>query len=263
MLQAFIFTVLILLTSPARSEKFGDWNTGFGQGIAEYSIEKTDGDRMYISCGDKTSGPAVNIDLTLNGLDFPNNKSSKFIDFRVGENSGSLTFGEDGKLNTSCTACLSNYELFWRALRSGNTIEFETRDGAKTEFSLKGSTKAIPQEQCVTQIELEISEIVAAKKAKKTLQKTVAMEGSNNANIAEKTSGTCDIEDWKFSEKADKIYLNGTTTCQNGKMIFRLYDGVSGDFIGGDTAYIDGFVFQSFIDGVVPQTLKIKYVIEE
>lgn len=93
-------------------------------------------------------------------------------------------------------------------------------------------------------------------------EKTVAATANKSANTAEKTSGVCDIEDWKFSEKADKIYLNGTTTCSTGKLIFRLYDGQTGDFIGSNTTYIEGFVFQSFTDGDVPETLNIKYVIE-
>lgn len=121
-----------------------------GQGISEFWTENTNGDKLYISCGEKSLGPPVDVIIILGDLDFPNEKSGLFVGFRVGQNEGSLTFNDNGKLNTFCTSCISNFELFWRALRSGNAIEFSTPDGMKTTFSLNGSTKAIPQQQCVT-----------------------------------------------------------------------------------------------------------------
>jgi hypothetical protein len=255
-----VIVFLTLLLDPVRSETFGDWNTGYGQGVAEYWIEKANGDKLMIDCGEPPYGPSVDVRIRSGADDFNDGKENSSITFRVGNREGSLISDKDGRLNTSCTACISNYELFWQVLRSGAAIEFERPDGRQVEFLLRGSTKAFPEKQCVSQVELEM---LSAQNSAKKLAKPSVAKSAGSPDLAEKTSGSCAIEDWKYAEKANNIYLNGTTTCPSGKLIYRLYDGQSGAFIGSNVTFIEGYAFQSYTDGVTPKSVRIKYVIEE
>ena len=78
--------------------------------------------------------------------------------------------------------------------------------------------------------------------------------------------GACEIEDWRYVAKSgDKLMLEGVTTCDEGRIIFRLYDG-DGDaakFLGTDDTYIEGHVFKTYASDIPPpRTLSIKYSIE-
>jgi hypothetical protein len=200
---------------PACAETFGDWNAGGGQGVSEYWTKKTNGDGLQIDCGEKPYGPAADLRITVGGRDFNDGKTNRFIKFRAGGREGSPTYNEDGRLNTFCTACVSNYTFFWQALRSGKSVVFEAPDGRRAEFSLRGSTMALPEAKCVTEVELQM---LSARAAREAAKKTVAAKPARNsvdANVAEKASGSCSIEDWKYADKADSIYLNGSTTCES------------------------------------------------
>jgi hypothetical protein len=256
----FAVVSLLQLALPAFAGSTGDWNSGGGQGMSEFWTEKANGDKLIIDCGESPNGPPVGIRITASGRDFNDGRTNRFINFQVGNRKGSLTYKEDGRLATVCVVCVANYGYFWQLARSGKSVVFEAPDGRRVEFSLEGSAKALPKRPCLTEVELEILS------ARKSSQKKNASEQSEkviNYGIAERTSGSCAIEDWTYAEKADSIYLNGTATCSSGRLIYRLYDGRTGEFIASDTTYIRGFTFQSYTDGRVPEKLKIKYVIEE
>jgi hypothetical protein len=74
----------------------------------------------------------------------------------------------------------------------------------------------------------------------------------------------CVIEDWRIKTRGVYYWLNGTTSCERGKLSFSMYDGDSGDFLESSFHYFDGFVFDATTDlTTVPKNLKLKYVIEE
>jgi hypothetical protein len=85
---------------------------------------------------------------------------------------------------------------------------------------------------------------------------------ATNAALNNNANGGCAIEDWSFTDKADNIYINGTATCEKGKLTYRLYDGKTHKFIASDFTYIEGFAFQSYTDGVSPKNMEIKYTID-
>jgi hypothetical protein len=87
-----------------------------------------------------------------------------------------------------------------------------------------------------------------------TLDRTMPVTGDSKDG--------CKIEDWSYTEKADNIYINGSTSCEKGKLTYRLYDGKTHKFIASNFTYIEGFAFQSYTDGVVPSSLEIKYTID-
>ena len=120
----------------ANAETIGDWNTGWGQGVAEYWTSNSNGDRLGIDCGDRPMGPAVDVRISVNGQDIQDDKSNRFVGFRIGAREGSLTYNESGRLNTFCVACISNYELFWQMLKNGKSVVFQLSNGRNAEFSL-------------------------------------------------------------------------------------------------------------------------------
>ena len=79
--------------------------------------------------------------------------------------------------------------------------------------------------------------------------------------------GTCEIEDWKhtYTGMMEALVIDGVTTCDSGEIRLRLYDG-EGDaqeFVGVETAYIDGHIFKAMLLQVEkPKALSIKYSIE-
>ena len=121
----------------ANAETIGDWNTGWGQGVAEYWTSNSNGDRLGIDCGDRPMGPAVDVRISVNGQDIQDDKSNRFVGFRIGAREGSLTYNESGRLNTFCVACISNYELFWQMLKNGKSVVFQLSNGRNAEFSLR------------------------------------------------------------------------------------------------------------------------------
>ena len=78
------------------------------------------------------------------------------------------------------------------------------------------------------------------------------------------SAGACQIEDWSWSySRALILTLEGTTTCETGKIIIRAYD-ESGEFVGTGTDYFEGYAFRAYIDDVprAPQSLAIKHTIK-
>ena len=76
--------------------------------------------------------------------------------------------------------------------------------------------------------------------------------------------GKCEIEDWKhtYTGMMEALVIDGVTTCDAGEIRLRLYDGEGDDqeFVGVETAYIDGHIFKAMLLQVEkPQALSIKY----
>lgn len=79
--------------------------------------------------------------------------------------------------------------------------------------------------------------------------------------------GECQIEDWTYTYTSmmEALTIDGVTTCNSGEIRLRLYDGEGEDqkFLGVDTAYIDGHIFETIVLPVEePDALFIKYSIE-
>ena len=75
-------------------------------------------------------------------------------------------------------------------------------------------------------------------------------------------SEECAIEDFKFQEKANSLYISGATTCREGRLTIRFYDGDTDEFLASDFTFIKGFSFQTYVDARVPKKLNIKYTVD-
>lgn len=79
---------------------------------------------------------------------------------------------------------------------------------------------------------------------------------------------SCEVEDWrwKYVNELDLIEVEGTTTCLEGQFSLRFYDkqGDEEEFVGVDTAFISGNIFNSFLDGILekPENLVIRYTVK-
>lgn len=72
----------------------------------------------------------------------------------------------------------------------------------------------------------------------------------------------CEIEDWRFYELAGHVMIEGATTCKEGKLLIRVYDGETDEYLGNATAYIEGYTFEAIMQGSAPSNLSIKYSID-
>ena len=83
----------------------------------------------------------------------------------------------------------------------------------------------------------------------------------------------CQIEDWRWNYDfpglvankgfTSSLAINGTTTCEEGRITIRAYDGEQ--FIGATSTLIRGYVFDVLITNVheSPRSLKIKHTIKQ
>lgn len=90
--------------------------------------------------------------------------------------------------------------------------------------------------------------------------------GTGAALACDDHVGKCEIEDWTYTYTASMqaLILDGVATCDEGKVSLRLYDGegAARKFIGVETAYIEGHIFQALKHLTAkPKALSIKYSI--
>lgn len=87
------------------------------------------------------------------------------------------------------------------------------------------------------------------------------------AQAHDTSPGACQIEDWRFvSVIGGFVSIEGVTTCTEGKMHMRLYEGEGEGrrFLGASTTYFEGHVFDAmFMDVAEPTNPTIEYAIDE
>ncbi len=92
----------------------------------------------------------------------------------------------------------------------------------------------------------------------------LAMVALMLATWAAPARADCQIEDWRWSYNIfGSLFINGTTTCEEGGITIRAYDGEQ--FIGAASTLIGGYVFDVLITEVreSPRSLKIKHTIKQ
>ena len=76
----------------------------------------------------------------------------------------------------------------------------------------------------------------------------------------------CKVEDWRYRYSSSTLWIEGTTTCKEGRIHIRAYD-TSGEkerFIGVEDTYIEGFIFKAYLRDIQqkPSSMDIKYSID-
>jgi len=75
----------------------------------------------------------------------------------------------------------------------------------------------------------------------------------------------CGIEDWRYYNIDKYVKIEGTTTCESGKLFYRLYD-KSGSFVASGWTYFERYVFEDLVDTrheLFRKITTIKYIIKE
>ena len=86
---------------------------------------------------------------------------------------------------------------------------------------------------------------------------------------AQDRSGECELEDWRYwhSDVMSSLAVEGSVTCESGKIVLRLYGGTEENktFLGVADAYIDGYAFTALASDIEtpPDNLFLKYSITD
>jgi len=72
----------------------------------------------------------------------------------------------------------------------------------------------------------------------------------------------CEIEDFTYQKKSKYLFISGATTCREGLLTIRFYDGDTDEFLASDFTFIKGYSFQAYVDARVPAKLSIKYTVD-
>ena len=77
-------------------------------------------------------------------------------------------------------------------------------------------------------------------------------------------TGTCEIEDWRWSgPHGGYLTIDGATTCDVGRIRIRIYEGDNGKFLGVASGRIRGHTFEAIATDVkTAEAVAIKYSIE-
>lgn len=72
----------------------------------------------------------------------------------------------------------------------------------------------------------------------------------------------CEIEEWSYGEQMGRLFIQGTTTCREGRLDLVVYNDETREVIAEDFTYIMGHEFELHLNADVPDALMIEYVIE-
>lgn len=246
-MKAVIVSALASLSLQSTLSTAGEgWTKGYENGgITYYAIRNGAGDLLKLDCPDAGSVVrGASLTVILDGM---SPEPNSFVTVVADGTKQPLPTDNYGDVVTDDHMSSMAFQSAWSMMRAGRRLVVRLSDGQSATFSAENAGAVIPEDPCATAFNRAVAEM--ALKEQQTAQNTA--------------DSTCKIEDWTYSEKAGSIYLNGSTTCKSGKLIYRLYDGETDEFIASDFTYIDGFAFQSYTDGRMPKSIKIKYVIEE
>ena len=93
--------------------------------------------------------------------------------------------------------------------------------------------------------------------------KTIVDQKQEKINSIKDQEFDCKIDAWKFEKTSSQyITIDGTTSCNRGKLVLKVYDGDSSQYIGNDTTYINNGIFKSLIrTSLNPNKIKVNFTI--
>jgi hypothetical protein len=254
---AIINVFLLAVMAPAAAGEVGqhgDWQVNFGQGSSEYLTKGVPSGEFNITCEAYPTNDITSFLIFLPGLGDTVTNYSISIDDHAPIH---LRLTDQGDVDPIDQVAVEAFVNLWHAMRAGRRMTVTASTGQAAVFSLRGSTAALDPDPCLPK------SVYQAPKANHPPLSPDSHGPGGFKGEAELTAGSCRIEDWTYADKGSSIYLNGTATCSTGKLIYRLYDGETGEFIASDFTFIEGFAFQSYTDGRTPDKLRMKYVVEK
>ncbi|WP_338881217.1 hypothetical protein WHX56_11050 [Achromobacter veterisilvae] len=125
--------------APAAAMAFGEagqWSSGWGQGVSEYTAVDAKKNALYIACSEDRP---VAMTLTVAGQEY-------------GGDGKDFSLIIDGKeisqpYETSSRVGANNFYFAWDAMRKAKRLEARTSDGKVVNLPVKGIAKALPSTQ--------------------------------------------------------------------------------------------------------------------
>lgn len=114
------------------------WTAGYGQGIAEATITKGPGNRIYTACNDGGIGGS-SISFELIGRAPTGNSILLTFD---GEDPKAFSIW-DGEIPSDCRACADTFESVIQKLKTHAWVHVRFENGDAARFTLKGASDAI------------------------------------------------------------------------------------------------------------------------
>lgn len=126
---------------PALAQQYGDWRTGFGMGVFEFSVQNGPGNEFTISCNGRAhaDGPEGEISISIRDKG-PSNPNGIKVVLDAEEFTGALT--------TNCQSCASNFRALVQKLPRAKSMLVQFSDGRSSSFSLRGVGQALRAGEC-------------------------------------------------------------------------------------------------------------------
>ena len=142
------------LSGSASAKEIGNWNVGFAQGYAEYSVENGPGNSVMFSCDEgatmkgETKRTSIFIEI-VGKAPPPNSQVQVFLDGKPVQ----LSTDARGTIGTECHACSGGFSYLWDKARKSKQMIVSLSDGRTATFQLTGAAKALPAKHCTTGFE--------------------------------------------------------------------------------------------------------------
>lgn len=143
--KKFLWALLAfgVLSGPAIAGTY-EWTSGWGMGVAEYSVDDGNNNSLNIACPssqDETlpSSGYVSAIATIEGKKYDSDTQSGGAGFDV------IVDGErwTNPFYTDCRVCGANFPDFWKALRQANNL-YVSADGTRSKIPTSGLASVIP-----------------------------------------------------------------------------------------------------------------------
>ncbi len=123
-------TLLLASMNAMAFGEVGQWSSGWGQGVSEYTAVSAEGDSIYIACDPEKD---MYMSVTVGGKEY-----DKGFDL--------VTDGElfESPYDTKTTRIAADFPMLWVHLRKAKSIQVKTHDGKTVDLPSKGSSKVLP-----------------------------------------------------------------------------------------------------------------------
>jgi hypothetical protein len=132
-----IIVLLLLFWIATRVYAFGEsgqWSSGWGQGVSEYTVVTQSGDSLYIACSEDQP---VSMTLSLKGKKYGTYNQQGF-DLVVNGTEVQTPYDTDSRVGSN------NFTYTWDALRKATRLQAKTTDGQTVDLPVKGGAAALP-----------------------------------------------------------------------------------------------------------------------
>jgi hypothetical protein len=136
-----VCVALVLGSVPTLAQQFGDWRTGFGMGVFEFSVQNGPGNEFTISCNGRAHADGAEGEISISIRDKgPSNPNGIKVVLDAEE--------FDGPFTTQCQSCSSHFRALVQKLPRAKSMLVQFSDGRSSSFSLKGVAQALRAGEC-------------------------------------------------------------------------------------------------------------------